>query len=85
MDESLLLQIKRLRKNNKNFQARHFLPELSLHELMQKKSVCVTLAGFGVEPYHLDELGDSDVSEGNPALYDAFKRLVVDRIGMCKV
>ena len=26
-----------------------------------------------------------DVSESNAALYDAFKRLVVDRIGMCKV
>ena len=61
MDESLLLQIKRLRRYNKNFQARHFLPELSLHKLMQKESICVTLAGLGVEPYHLHELAEEIV------------------------
>ncbi len=61
MEESLLHQIKRLRKNSKNFQARHFLPELSLNRLMQKKAVGVTLEKLGVKPYHLNELAEEIV------------------------
>ena len=56
MEESLLFQIKRLRRNNKNFRARLFLPELSLHKLMQKESVCTALAELKIEHYRREEL-----------------------------
>ena len=56
MEETLLSQIKRLRRNNKNFHARLFLPELSLHKLLQKESVCATLAGLEIERYRREEL-----------------------------
>ena len=58
---SLLLQIKRLRRNNKNVQGRPFLPEISLHRLMQKNPVRLALAELGTKPYHLDELAEEIV------------------------
>ena len=61
MTESLLSQIKRLRRNNKNFQARPFLPEFSLLKLMRKGSVYATLSESKIKDYKWQELAEEIV------------------------
>ena len=56
MTDTLIAQIKRLRRENKNFRFQHVVPELKLYSLMQARDIRRALSALQIESYHTEEL-----------------------------